>query len=95
MIKQQWTKANPFGGSSQRTERLDPRYLEHQEARRKMVLCTIQSSYSNRSDTVLWAFMIWAASAFALAPFQRFTVASAFAVFVALAWTTVHKVRRS
>jgi RNA polymerase sigma factor for flagellar operon FliA len=46
MIEQQRTNANPSRYFSKRTERLDPRYLEHQEARWKMVPCAIQSSYT-------------------------------------------------
>lgn len=95
MIGRQNSNSRTFIFSRKRTEQLDPRYLEVHEARRKMALISLQSSYASRSDTHLWAFMIWAASAFALAPFQTLTVASVFALLIALAWTTVHNARRA
>jgi len=91
MIEQQ----RAFIFSREGTERLDPRYLELQEARRRMALSSLRSSYASGGDTHLWAFLIWAASVFALAPFQRFAVASAFAVLITLAWTAVHNARRA
>ena len=87
-------KENENSYRPSRSERLDPRYLEIQEARRRMVLCAIKSSCADRSHTYFWVLMIWGASALALSPFQRFTFASVFAAFIALAWATVHNVRR-
>ena len=89
-------KANEYFVSNRanRSERLDPRYIEIQSARRKMVLCAIRSSYADRSQTYHWVPMIWGASALALAPFQGVMFASVFAAFIALAWATVHNLRR-
>lgn len=94
MSRQQKANQSLFSRRPTRSERLDPRYLENQEAHRRMVLSAVQSSYADRDHTYFWAIIIWGASTLALSPFQRFTIASMFAAFIALAWATVHNVRR-
>ena len=87
-------KKKLFSQCLTQTERLDPRYLENQEMRRKMVLVTLQRSYADRGQTYIWSMIIWIVSTLALSLFQRLTIASFLAAVITLTWTGVHNVRR-
>jgi len=92
----QQLKANgsSFRHQSNRTERLDPRYIENLQAHRSMLLSRLKASYAERNDTPFWALIVWMVSTLALSPFARIAFASAFALFIAFAWAAFHRVRR-
>jgi hypothetical protein len=92
--RQQKANRRSFRHQSNRTERLDPRYIEEQQAHRSMLLGRLKASYAERNDTPFWALMVWMLSTLALSPFARIALASGFALFIAIAWAIFHRVRR-
>lgn len=77
------------------TERLDPRYVEYQHSRRRLLFEAIKESYADPSDTLLWAVMVWTMCVIALLPFWGKIAACTLAAFISLIWTGVHRFRRN
>ena len=75
------------------TYRMDPRYIEYQEARRSTLLRRLKASYADQGDTFGWAMIVWSASIIALSPFLGMLAAAVLSIAIALAWAGVHRVR--
>ena len=78
-----------------RMERLDPRYVEYQYARRRMLFEILKESYADSNDTLLWAVMVWTISVIALLPFWGKLAACTVALAISLVWTGVHRFRHA
>jgi len=67
---------------------------EVRNASRTVFLDLLKKSYAKRSDTILWSMMVFILTVIILIPLRGFIEGPAFAAFVCLCWTAVHRVRR-
>jgi hypothetical protein len=67
---------------------------EVQNANRIVFVDLLKKSYAKRSDTILWSMMVFILTVIILIPLRGFIEGPAFAAFVCLCWTAVHRVRR-
>jgi hypothetical protein len=67
---------------------------EVQNANRIFFVDSLKRSYAKRSDTIVWSMMVFILTVIVLIPLRGLIEAPAFAAFVCLCWTAVHRVRR-
>jgi hypothetical protein len=78
----------------QRLDERDPRCLELEAARRRMLISRLKASYADRNETYIWAILVFLISGFILIPLLGIPWGSAFSALTTLAWTVVHRIRR-
>ena len=72
----------------------DPKSYDIRRANLRLVLEHLQRSYTRRSETWIWAILVFTMSALMLSLLIGVDLAIMFGLLTSLGWTVVHRVRR-